>query len=186
MGMPHPVSLPPGFHWEMVGTGLELHAGGVRVLEVKRQRMGWVVRIDVPGRSQYARTLAVGSEVAGVRFGNKWARSHKDLRELGAPARTPATATDTAPAVVHRAPDPGDPVTAMPAYLEMIDKLDEIHALRGQLDTALERIELTLGEFMRGAGRLQDELDGDDATQGSGREAASEADEAQQREPLPA
>lgn len=154
MGMPHPVSLPPGFHWEMVATGLELHAGDVSVLEVKRQRMGWVVRIDVPGQDHQSRTLAVGSEVAGVRLGNKWARSHKDLAQLGS-SRRPGSAESHVMADIARQESGQGGRRSMPAYLDMIDKLDEIHALRGQLDAALEKIEFTLGEFMRDAGGVQ-------------------------------
>lgn len=148
MGIPHPVSLPPGFNWELIDSGLQLRAGSTSVLEVRRQRMGWVVRINVPGRSQYARTLVVGSEVAGVRFGNKWARSHKELLDL---ARSPGGDDRASTAGTQALPDIGRSSAALPAYLELIGKLDEIHELREQLDAAMDRIEASLGEMMRHA-----------------------------------
>lgn len=166
MGMPHPVSLPPGFHWEVVESGLQLHAGGISVLEVTRQRMGWVVRINVPGRAQYARTLAVGSEVAGVRFGNKWARSHKELLDLSQPMG--GRAAGATPALPEAAQAVLKERGALPACLELIDTLDEIHSLREQLDAAMDRIEAALGEVMRQVGGAGEPRRADDAAPGDG------------------
>lgn len=182
MGMPHPVSLPPGFHWEMVDSGLQLRAGSTGVLEVKRQRMGWVVRINVPGRTQYARTLAVGSEVAGVRFGNKWARSHKELLDLAQPGPTTHGAVSGEP--ILQAPPRS--VGALPAYLELIGKLDEIHVLREQLDAAMDRIEATLGDVMRQAHQSQLERDQDLAAVEGPTDADEDMDDPRGEHSLPA
>lgn len=183
MGIPHPVSLPPGFNWELIDSGLQLRAGSTSVLEVKRQRMGWVVRISVPGRSQYARTLAVGSEVAGVRFGNKWARSHKELLDLAHPPggeeRAPAAG---AQALVETGRTSG----ALPAYLELIGKLDEIHALREQLDAAMDRIEASLGDIMRHAHQAELERGPGDASAEVPSDADGDADDPRGQHSLPA
>lgn len=158
MTTPTPVLLPAGFTWKDVADGCVLLAGGTRVLEVIRQNSGWVVQVDVPDDGSHSRRVVVGSRVAGVRFGNKWARAHKEMvarfdpeagRRVSRGRRIRASDPETA-AVVAR---PGDGTRSSAASAigpeALRHELDEARALKEELNIHLDRIELIVEEMTR-------------------------------------
>jgi hypothetical protein len=153
MTTPTPVLLPAGFTWKDSPDGCTLLAGGTTVLNVTRQNSGWIVQVDVPGDDTHSRKVVVGSRMAGVRFGNKWARSHKEMVTRFDPRalrdRDPARQASAA-----RKPDGrsgngavGPASSISPEALR--HELDEARALKEELNIHLDRIELIVEEMTR-------------------------------------
>ena len=155
MTTPTPVLLPEGFRWNDIQDGCELLVGRVRVLQVLRQNSGWVVRVDVPEDPSHARKVVVGSRVAGVRFGNKWARAHKDMVARfnpGAGLRRPGgrrSPSGPGPAESRLRDVPAHASAAGIVPEALRQEIDEARALKEELNSHLERIELMVEEMTR-------------------------------------
>lgn len=141
MGMTQISPLPEGFLWETVDTGLRLVANGRPVLHVRRQRRGWVVQIEQDG-APHAHSLVVGSQAAGVRYGNKWARAvTAKKRTQQAPSHGTAR---QARRVRERRAQSSSSCDSPPAWHELRRRLEELHAARRQLEAAIAGIEVML------------------------------------------
>ncbi|MDH5835662.1 hypothetical protein [Luteimonas kalidii] len=153
MTTPTPVLLPGGFTWRDSPDGCTLFAGGAAVLHVTRQNGGWIVRVDVPGDDTHSRKVVVGSRMAGVRFGNKWARSHKEMMTRFDP-RVRQDRDPLRQAAAERKPDgrSGDGAVGSTSSISpdaLRRELDEARALKDELNIHLERIELIVEEMIR-------------------------------------
>lgn len=115
------------------------------VLEVRRQRSGWVVEILVP-LAKGPNTLVVGSMAAGLRCGARWARNRRQfLAGLACGASEARNATG---------PDPARPRVTSPAqlsrYAALAAEIEAMRRLKGQLDRSLNNLEAAYGKLLSG------------------------------------
>lgn len=80
-----PSRLPPPFHWVEEPDRKRLCLGGVKVLEICRRNLGWIVEVYLHEPSRPLPIIAVRSASAGMRWGARWAKQH--LRMLTQLAR---------------------------------------------------------------------------------------------------
>ena len=90
-----PSRLPPPFHWVEEPERKRLCLGGVRVLEICRRNLGWIVEVYLHEPSRPLPIIAVRSASAGMRWGARWAKQHVRMlttlaREQNEPERPPA------------------------------------------------------------------------------------------------
>ena len=78
-----PSRLPPPFHWVEEPDRKRLCLGGVKVLEICRRYLGWIVEVYLHEPSRPVPIIAVRSASAGMR----WAKQH--MRMLTQLARDP-------------------------------------------------------------------------------------------------
>ena len=78
-----PSRLPPPFHWVEEPDRKRLCLGGVKVLEICRRHLGWIVEVYLHEPSRPLPIIAVRSASAGMR----WAKQH--MRMLTQLARDP-------------------------------------------------------------------------------------------------
>lgn len=77
-----PCRLPPPFHWIEEPDRKRLCLGGLKVLEVCRRNLGWIVEVYLHEPTHQPPIVAVRSPSAGMRWGARWAKQH--LRMLTA------------------------------------------------------------------------------------------------------
>jgi hypothetical protein len=72
MGKAVPSRLPPPFHWMEELDRTHLYLGTVRVLEICRRNLGWIVEIYLYDPAHPPSIVAVRSASAGMRWGARW------------------------------------------------------------------------------------------------------------------
>ena len=69
-----PSKLPDCFRWTEEEERRRLFLDNVEVLEVRRQRHGWVVEVHLLEAAQLPQVVAVRSPAAGMRWGARWTK----------------------------------------------------------------------------------------------------------------
>jgi hypothetical protein len=153
------VALPEGFSWESSERGRLLRIGSMDVLEVRRQRGGWVVEILVPLAHDGPNTLVVGSLAAGLRCGARWARSRRQfLAGLACGASEARAATGADPAR-QRIASPAQ----LSRYAALGAEIEEMRRLKAQLERSLNNLEVAYGKLLSGESARTSALDEVDA-----------------------
>ncbi len=90
-----PSRLPPPFHWVEEPERKCLFLGTVKVLEVCRRHLGWIVHVFLQEPERPQPIVAVGSASAGMRWGANWAKLR--IRLLSSLAEAVAQSGDADP-----------------------------------------------------------------------------------------
>jgi hypothetical protein len=153
------VALPEGFSWESSERGRLLRIGSMDVLEVRRQRGGWVVEILVPLAHDGPNTLVVGSMAAGLRCGARWARNRRQFLAGLACGPSEARAATGPGSMRHAAASPA----RLSRFAGLAVEIDELRRLKGQLDRSLNNLEIAYGKLLSGESERAAALEAVDA-----------------------
>ncbi len=96
-----PSKLPDCFRWTEEEGRRRLFLENVEVLEVRRQRHGWIVEIHLLEAAQPPQVIAVRSLAAGMRWGARWTKQRaSQLVALVAIRRRLATRSPSVPILI--------------------------------------------------------------------------------------
>lgn len=69
-----PSKLPECFHWAQESSRQRLFLDNVEILEVRQQRLGWVVQVHLNDSMRPHPLVVVRSVDAGMRWGARWSK----------------------------------------------------------------------------------------------------------------